>query len=291
MPHTFSRTFRIRHYECDAFGHLNNVNYVRYLQETAFDASASAGYDGEAYSAINRYWLIRETDIKYLQPSWYGETLDIKTWVMDFHRVRSRRAYEIRKQVDNSIVATASTDWVFLDNETNRPQIIPQAIKNAFFPEGIPISFPKYPKFSPLPAQPAEKFSMQLEVAWHDLDAVQHVNNANYLKYTEECGIRVIAAYGWPIERMIDEGFAIFIRRHQIKYQQPAVLGDKLIISTWASNLRRSSATRHYLIQRQSDQEKLAVIHTESVWVDLKNFQPIRIPDELREDFAPNIIP
>ncbi len=26
-------TFRVRQYECDAYGHLNNVNYVRYLGE------------------------------------------------------------------------------------------------------------------------------------------------------------------------------------------------------------------------------------------------------------------
>ena len=27
MPLTYTRQFRIRHYECDGYGHLNNVNY------------------------------------------------------------------------------------------------------------------------------------------------------------------------------------------------------------------------------------------------------------------------
>ena len=35
--------FRVRQYECDAYGHLNNVNYVRYLQEAIVEAGAAAG--------------------------------------------------------------------------------------------------------------------------------------------------------------------------------------------------------------------------------------------------------
>ena len=291
MPLSHTRNFRIRHYECDALGHLNNANYVRFMQETAFDASSAAGYDQDRYNKLGHYWLIRETDIEYLKPTQYGDTLEIKTWVIDFHRVRSRRAYEIRHQGSMEITANSSTDWVFLESRSHRPATIPAEIKQAFFPEGPPESFPPREKFPQLPSPPAEKFTMNLTVAWHDIDAVQHVNNANYLKYAEECGIQVIAAHGWPMSRMIDEGFAIFIRRHQIQYLQPARLGDELLISTWASNIRCSTGTRHYVIQRLSDQARLAVIHTNSVWVDLKTGRPIRIPGALLSDFAANIVP
>lgn len=290
MPLTHTREFRIRHYECDAFGHLNNANYVRYMQEAAFDASAAAGYDGEKYNDIGHSWLIRETDIEYLKPSGYGDTLIIKTWVMDFHRVRSKRAYEIRLKGSDDLIARASTDWVYLENGTNKPSRIPVELQNAFFPEGVPDSFPGRKKFPQPPPPPAGVFSIDLEVAWHDLDPVQHVNNANYLKYTEECGMKVIAAHGWPISRMIDQGFAIFIRQHQIQYLQPAVLGDELRISTWVSGIRRTTASRHYVIQRQSDQATLALIHTLSVWVDLESRRPIRIPDALLSDFSANIV-
>jgi len=54
------------------------------MQETAFDASAAAGYDLAEYNRIGKYWLIRETDIEYLKPVFYGDTIEVKTWVMDF---------------------------------------------------------------------------------------------------------------------------------------------------------------------------------------------------------------
>ncbi len=73
MTLTHERTFRVRHYECDSYGHVNHANYLRYMQETAFDASASAGYDVERYHEINRTWLVRESDITYLVPLSYGD--------------------------------------------------------------------------------------------------------------------------------------------------------------------------------------------------------------------------
>ena len=97
MPLTHVRTFRVRHYECDAYGHVNYANYLRYMQEAAFDASAAAGYDLDRYEAMGRHWLVRETDIEYLRPLRYGDTVQVKTWVADFRRIRSRRAYEFRR--------------------------------------------------------------------------------------------------------------------------------------------------------------------------------------------------
>ena len=125
---------------------------------------------------------------------------------------------------------------------------------------------------------------------WQDIDSEQHVNNAVYLNYVEECDMEVIAAHGWPITRMLNDNFAIHIRRYQILYRQPAILNDDLVLSTWASNVRRSTATRHYSIQRESDGTQLAWVHSLGVWVDLRTDRPIRIPESLLVDFADNIV-
>ena len=54
MPLTHVRTFQVRYHECDSYGRVNHTNYLRYMQEAAFDASAAAGYDLVRYEAINR---------------------------------------------------------------------------------------------------------------------------------------------------------------------------------------------------------------------------------------------
>ena len=135
-PLTHERTFRIRHYECDSYGHVNHANYVRYMQEAAFDATAAAGYDVARYEQMNRAWLVRETDITYLMPLVYGDSVVVKTWVGNFRRVRSHRMYELRRLSDGEMVAQGSTDWVFLEADSLRPVSIPEELISAFFPNG-----------------------------------------------------------------------------------------------------------------------------------------------------------
>ncbi len=290
MPLVHQHTFPIRFYECDAHGHVNNANYLRYMQEAAFAASAAAGYDFAQYAALGQSWLIRETEIEFLAPLVYGDTLTIKTWVDDFRRVRSRRMYEFYKNGGNEPIARANTDWIYLDTATNQPVAIPDQLKTAFFPEGAPAQAGKRARFPEPPPPPPGAFTASRRVEWRDVDGVGHVNNAVYLSYIEDAGIQVSAAHGWPIRRMAEAGFAIIPRQHRIEYLQPTLMDDQLEIQTWVSGGRRSTATRHYLIRRANDGALLARVNTLYVWVSTATFRPIRIPADFWVDFGPNIV-
>jgi acyl-CoA thioester hydrolase len=270
MPLTHVRTFRVRHYECDAYGHLNYANYLRYMQEAAFDATAAAGYDLARYEAMGRRWLVRETDIEYLRPLRYGDSVQVKTWVADFRRVRSRRAYEFRLAESGALMARAYTDWVFLDSATLRPTPIPRELRAAFFPEGPPEPAPPRLRFPSAPPPPPGVFRLWRRVEWRDIAPEQHVNHAVYLAYLEDCGVQVAAAHGWPMSRVQAEGFVIVARRHRIEYRQPAVLDDELELATWLSDVKQATVVRHYTVTRVSDGALLARAHTLWVWVDLK---------------------
>jgi len=290
MPLTHTRNFRVRFYECDANGHLNNANYLRYMQETAFDATAAAGYSAERFHELGGYWLAVASQIEFLLPLKYNDQIQVTTWLSGFRRVSCRRMYEFIIQETGEIAARAFTDWVYIEIQHNQPAKIPEELVGAFFPEGVPHDFPQRERIPEQPTPPVGIYKMQRPVEWFDLDQMQHVNNARYLNYITECGMQVIKAYGWPWERMKDRGFAIFIRGLQIQYLQPALGDDILEIGTWASNIRRSTADRHYTIRRVSDNSLLARSNAFSVWVDLNTNRPMRIPKELLDDFSPNII-
>ena len=59
MPAIFTRQFLIRNYECDAYGHVNNANYVRFMQEAALSASADVGWTTDRYRESGFQWLVR----------------------------------------------------------------------------------------------------------------------------------------------------------------------------------------------------------------------------------------
>jgi acyl-CoA thioester hydrolase len=289
MPLTHTRTFRVRHYECDAYGHVNHANYLRYMQEAAFDASAAAGYDLVRYDEIDRYWLIRETEIEYLHPLRYGDSVQVKTYVADFRRVRSRRAYELSLAGSGKPVARAYTDWVFLNQTTLRPTIIPEEMKSAFFPEGVPDSMPSRERFPEPPPPPPGAFRHRRRAEWRDLDQAGHVNNAVYLNYIEDCGLQMAAAYGWPLARMSAEGFAIVACYHRIEYKQPALLDDELEVSTWISGVKDTTAIRHSTVTRANDNALLMRSRTIHVWIDLESGKPTPIPGVFLADLTPNL--
>jgi len=285
MSERYERELRVRHYECDAYGHVNHATYLRYMQETAFDASAAVGYDLPAYEALGRTWLVHGTEINFLRPLTYGQTVVVRTWVEDFRRATSRRRYELRDRAAGELVAEAHTDWIFLDTATLRPAAIPPEMIAAFAPAGLPKASPRDP-FPEQPPPPPGMYQMRRRVRWSDLDAVGHVNNAVYLTYLEDCSLEQCRALGWPAGRMLAEGFGIVGRRYRIRYLAPALLDEELQVRTWLSGVARATAVRHYLIERAADQTPLVIAEALWVWVDLQTGRPVRIPAQMRLDFA-----
>lgn len=290
MAIKYRREFRIRQYECDENGHVNNANYLRYMQETAFDASASIGYDQERYAQLERTWFIRETEIEYLAPAGYNDRIIVTTWVNDIQKLTSRRNYEIHHAEGGVRLASAFSDWVFLDTKNNKPMLIPKELRNAFLPESFPQNHTPRIPFPKPPPPPDEVYRYPVKVRWTEVDRHGHVNNAVYFEYMNECVMQLISDHGWSWDRMTSEGIGMYARKVRIKYHQPAFAHDELEISTWAYNMRRSTGNRHMSIHRLQDKALIASIDTVGVWVNLENGKPIRIPDHLLRDFSDNIV-
>ncbi len=288
MSIQYERFFRIRSYECDAYGHVNHANYLRFMQEAAIEASAAVGFDTRHYAEMGQFWLIRETDIEYISPLFYGDELIVRTWVVDFRRVRSRRRYEFFKKGEHHPVARATTDWVYLDRAERRPVAVPDEMVRAFLPDG---SLPGAQHHEPFAhSQPPEGVHIhRRKVEWRDLDHVGHVNNAVYLSYTEEAGLDAARAHGWRLQNMFDEKWGIFTRRTRVEYFASAFLGDDLEIATWLSPPRRTSITRYHRIRRKDGGELL--LRAEYVWVivDLETGRPIPVPDSFVRAFQSNM--
>jgi acyl-CoA thioester hydrolase len=134
MPLTYMRTFRVRYYECDTYEHVNHTNYLRYMQEAAFDASAAAGYDLARYEAIERFWLVRETDIEIMRALRYGDSVQVKTWVADVERTGAVRHYTVTRVSDGALLARGRSFLQWVDVDTEQPKPIPGALLEALAP-------------------------------------------------------------------------------------------------------------------------------------------------------------
>ncbi len=252
MPRTHERTFRVRHVECDANGSLYPAHVLRYMQEAAMDASTAAGYSVAWYDAHGRMWLIRATDLTLLHPVRSDDRVIIKTWVADFRRVRSRRAYEIHNAESGQVVAQAITDWVYLDMTTLRPTTVTEAMVAGFWPEGPPSD--ELPPRVPFPADPPpeDAFTQPHVVQWRNLDQAGHVNNAIYLDFMEDCGAADPQRDG--LTPQLDADAPFVPRRFRLDYRLPALLGETLHVTTWTD---AATGARRYVVLRADDGERL----------------------------------
>ncbi|NDJ36646.1 MAG: hypothetical protein GYB64_18495 [Chloroflexi bacterium] len=283
---TFHCDFRVRYYECDAYGHANNATYARYFQEAAFDASAALGYTLDWYEEHGYVWLVRDTRIRYHRPAAYGQTLTASTWVDGFSRVRSERRYELHR--DDALVADGLSEWAFLERDTLRPTAIPEEVHCDFLPPGKAnhMERSRFPKQPPLPAEPV---IVHRRVEWADVDPMGHANNAVYFTYTEEAAVQAVAHFGYPMYELIEQGIAFFAMEKRIAYDQPALPGDLLRITTYLSDYKRVGGTRHFLLERESDGARIARAYTRWAVVNPQTGKPRRLDPAIEADVQEHI--
>lgn len=119
----------VKESDLDSNGHVNNIEYVRWMQEAAIAHSDAAGCT-EATFAEGASWFARTHHIEYLRPAMQGDEVVVRTWVEDTRRAASLRKYEMYR--GDQLLAKGETDWVFVDSASGRPRSIPDAIKAMF---------------------------------------------------------------------------------------------------------------------------------------------------------------
>ncbi|NIP80675.1 MAG: acyl-CoA thioesterase [Gemmatimonadetes bacterium] len=116
----------------DAVGHVNNREYIAWMQDAATSHSAAAGWPEQRYFETGATWIVRSHFVEYLRPAFDGDELTVHTWVHAMGAIGSPRRYLFLRDADGERVARAETVWVFIDVATGRPRRIPAEIRDAF---------------------------------------------------------------------------------------------------------------------------------------------------------------
>ena len=132
MPDVYHHSHVVQPAEIDELGHANNVAYIVWLQAAAVAHSAAQGWPGSRYRALGQGWVVRSHAIEYLQPAFVGDRVVVETWVATMKKVTSLRRYRILRAGDDALLATAETNWAFVDLSAGKPLRIPPEIAAAF---------------------------------------------------------------------------------------------------------------------------------------------------------------
>lgn len=124
-------------------------------------------------------------------------------------------------------------------------------------------------------------FKWTVTVKEEDIDDLNHVNNASYLKYIQasvsahwqNCATASMhSKYGW------------MATRHEIDYRQQAFLGDRLCIDVLLKKVKGARSYYDFIIRRGS----VCIVEAKSTWscFSLSTQRPVLIRKDMIEAFS-----
>ena len=119
----------VRSEDIDELNHVNNVVYVKWIQDVAKAHWESIASDD---MKVKHMWMVLRHEVDYSTQAMLGDKLVAKTWVAWSEGVKSERQVEIRNKSTNKVVVKAKTLWCLLDAETKRPRRIDADITTIF---------------------------------------------------------------------------------------------------------------------------------------------------------------
>ncbi len=135
MPRIFEAFHKVRSYECDSYGHVNNAVYLNYLEYGRMEALDALGITLERLKKeTGTLVVIRRIDIEYLRPVTMGDEIIIRTFLKESRKTSGVFRQEVRLKTTGQLAAGADVTWVFISLE-GKPTPIPKIVKEGF---GIP---------------------------------------------------------------------------------------------------------------------------------------------------------
>jgi acyl-CoA thioester hydrolase len=132
MPAIYEHAVTVAPDEIDRLGHVNNLVYLAWMQAAALAHSAAQGWSTDRYQKLGLAWVVRSHTIKYLRPAFLDDAVIVCTWVAGMKRVSSLRNYKILRAADRAVLASAATEWAFIELASGTIKRIPAEVVEAF---------------------------------------------------------------------------------------------------------------------------------------------------------------
>ncbi|MFE8071258.1 thioesterase family protein [Marinobacteraceae bacterium S3BR75-40.1] len=123
----------------DRLGHVNNVEYVRWLEAVSWAHIESLGMTWALQEETGRAMAILRTEIDYLGAAVAGERLLLGTWLVAFDgRLRSERRFQLVREANGRTLMRALSRHACIDMATQRPARVPEAFRRILEEAVIP---------------------------------------------------------------------------------------------------------------------------------------------------------
>lgn len=118
------RKIRVRTYECDSYGHVNNANYLNYLEYARFEFLRDINFDYQGMLKAGYGVYVARVEIDYKRPAVMDDEILIQSWPVKKGAVSGVIEQKITR--GNDTIAEARVTWAFVDEKGVPSKLPPQ---------------------------------------------------------------------------------------------------------------------------------------------------------------------
>ncbi|MEP7383187.1 MAG: thioesterase family protein [Gemmatimonadota bacterium] len=128
-PHPFELPIAVRADDIDDMQHVNNVVYLRWVQDVALAHWKSSA---TAQMQETLAWVATRHELDYLRAARLNEALVARTWIGTIDSRRFERFTEIARASDGVVLLRARTLWLLVNRGTGRVTRISDELRACF---------------------------------------------------------------------------------------------------------------------------------------------------------------
>ncbi|APX91838.1 thioesterase [Halomonas sp. 1513] len=126
LPRPYVLPIEVEATAIDDYGHVNNIEYLRWIEAISWQHSAELGLDLARYRELDRGMAVHRHELDYLAPALVGERLELATWIVACDgRLTLTRRFQLRRPADARTLLRARTRFACIELSSGRPRRMP----------------------------------------------------------------------------------------------------------------------------------------------------------------------
>lgn len=127
----YKTTLKVRTYECDSYGHVNNATFLNYFEVARVELLEKMGYDLDGLKNAGFLLVIVKIEVEYKKPAYANDELEISVDWIERGKTSAIFEQDITNVHTNVLIARAKIIWVATDLK-GKPIAIPEVLLDSY---------------------------------------------------------------------------------------------------------------------------------------------------------------
>ncbi|NLW05899.1 MAG: acyl-CoA thioesterase [Pseudomonadaceae bacterium] len=135
LAQPFTTRFTVTAEAIDHYKHVNNAEYLRYIEEVSWQHSNKLGLTMDDYERLDRALVVIRHEIDYTAPAFEGEELEMATWIVEYdQRFRVARQFQLVRISDQKTLMRCYTRFACVTLTSGKLRRLPLEFNTAYLP-------------------------------------------------------------------------------------------------------------------------------------------------------------